>query len=91
MSYATVNTGLTFQPTLPLRGATEMVPFGFHAFAFQPTLPLRGATKADRHIVPIGLVSTHAPLAGSDSGSYTASPLTILFQPTLPLRGATAR
>ena len=33
---------------------------------FQPTLPLRGATLLSYAVEMMGLVSTHAPLAGSD-------------------------
>ena len=82
--------GFEFQPTLPLRGATEGRVAIYHfGSSFQPTLPLRGATGAtwwprpiracfnprspcgERHIAAIGImahltVSTHAPLAGSD-------------------------
>ena len=56
-----------FQPTLPLRGATVFSSsWSKPSSWFQPTLPLRGATahdlaEGDRHVV-----STHAPLAGSD-------------------------
>ena len=56
-----------FQPPLPLRGAT---PDEFYVRClgwFQPTLPLRGATVQRQHVVvAVGVVSTHAPLAGSD-------------------------
>ena len=56
-----------FQPPLPVRGAT---PDEFYVRClgwFQPTLPLRGATVQRQHvIVAVGVVSTHAPLAGSD-------------------------
>ena len=55
-----------FQPTLPLRGATITAHMLQTKAEFQPTLPLRGATSSrvgvGRHV----LVSTHAPLAGSD-------------------------
>ena len=37
------------------------------------------------------LVSTHAPLAGSDMISFIVRLSNILFQPTLPLRGATEK
>ena len=37
---------------------------------FQPTRPLRGATNADLlSIYSLGIISTHAPLAGRDSKS----------------------
>ena len=37
--------------------------------AFQPTRPLRGATDFDRNGYLLGVISTHAPLAGRDSKS----------------------
>ena len=56
---------------------------------FQPTLPLRGATRL-RQLPACGdVVSTHAPLAGSDLGCAVVYCHHHRFQPTLPLRGAT--
>ena len=37
---------IKFQPTLPVRGATEGSRFGVWVARFQPTLPVRGATTA---------------------------------------------
>ena len=37
--------------------------------AFQPTRPLRGATDFDRNGYLLGVISTHAPLAGRDNDS----------------------
>ena len=56
-----------FQPTRPLRGATE----GdggktLEIRGFQPTRPLRGATRHRRPEPVHGGISTHAPLAGRD-------------------------
>ena len=56
----------SFQPTLPLRGATGLPVCLAWGHQFQPTLPLRGATSEERHTCPAADVSTHAPLAGSD-------------------------
>ena len=56
---------------------------------FQPTLPLRGATSYVTNLLPFSLVSTHAPLAGSDRWQVRAIERDTGFQPTLPLRGAT--
>ena len=36
------------------------------SLAFQPTLPSRGATLHTVNIVDLHVISTHAPLAGSD-------------------------
>ena len=70
-----------FQPTLPLRGATERRVGCLGLPGFQPTLPLRGATRRiNEALIECGFqptlpsaprctthpVSTHAPLAGSD-------------------------
>ena len=38
---------------------------------------------------PSSLVSTHAPLAGSDAAADCGLGVQRVFQPTLPLRGAT--
>ena len=56
---------------------------------FQPTLPLRGATERREDRGGRRVVSTHAPLAGSDSAFAVPNWHTRQFQPTLPLRGAT--
>ena len=79
-----------FQPTLPLRGATRCLVEIETNHRFQPTLPLRGATldRDNRDGEHLG-VSTHAPLAGSDSRQAVTMPSSMMFQPTLPLRGAT--
>ena len=43
--YANDSNGLnSFQPTLPMRGATTCKLLGVFLFPFQPTLPMRGAT-----------------------------------------------
>ena len=56
-----------FQPTLPLRGATRILPTcARQQGQFQPTLPLRGATMLLAVLRVNQVVSTHAPLAGSD-------------------------
>ena len=74
-----------FQPPLPLRGAT---PDEFYVRClgwFQPTLPLRGATVQRQHVVvAVGVVSTHAPLAGSDAFSTQATCHRPSFYPRSP-------
>ena len=56
-----------FQPTLPSRGATATGMRDRFAYPFQPTLPSRGATCCFADVaIPLN-ISTHAPLAGSDS------------------------
>ena len=74
-----------FQPTLPLRGATD------------PAVVARDdAVSVSTHAPCAGLlhrrvVSTHAPLAGSDIQIAHLEAGGSRFQPTLPLRGATPR
>ena len=51
---------------------------------FQPTLPLRGATAADPRGAPLGVVSTHAPLAGSDYCSPCCASSAACFNPRSP-------
>ena len=103
---------ILFQPTLPLRGATEKGLKQKTVAESQPTLPLRGATPRCDRTAPDGarfnprspcgerpvlldrvgagdLVSTHAPLAGSDNAYNAMTAEQREFQPTLPLRGAT--
>ena len=79
-----------FQPTLPLRGATFVqVGYRCRCFCFNPRSPCGerhgGLGSASRRVV----VSTHAPLAGSDQTILPSYPVEWQFQPTLPLRGAT--
>ena len=57
---------MTFQSTLPLRGATYSYWISPSVQIFQSTLPLRGATIGGfQHFVPAE-ISIHTPLAGSD-------------------------
>ena len=57
----------SFQPTLPVRGATSALPHHPEISLFQPTLPVRGATRPAREAGGTWRISTHAPRAGSDS------------------------
>ncbi len=57
-------------------------------FKFQSTLPTRGATRSNRADLEPGIVSIHAPHAGSDAGRHATSQH-LVFQSTLPTRGAT--
>ena len=57
---------LRFNPRSPCGERPARTGYQVHTFAFQPTLPLRGATR-DNKCIDVGIVvSTHAPLAGSD-------------------------
>ena len=73
-----------FQPTLPLRGATELKKNSEAWKKFQPTLPLRGATHRVRNRQLCGIVSTHAPLAGSDSKNRYSTHRLKSFNPRSP-------
>ena len=55
-----------FQPTRPLRGATDKRRLWRRRDSFQPTRPLRGATAKYTEQSAQYLISTHAPLAGRD-------------------------
>ena len=57
---------LTFQPTLPARGATFLAQWRTQTGRFQPTLPARGATRFHARLVAQPAISTHAPRTGSD-------------------------
>ena len=84
------NNTMWFQPTLPLRGATERRPGPRRAYAcFNPRSPCgERLLRAEAQPVEV-VVSTHAPLAGSDMSLDQFLKLATRFQPTLPLRGAT--
>ena len=55
-----------FQPTRPLRGATQSTEESDVYQEFQPTRPLRGATASAAGRDATDDISTHAPLAGRD-------------------------
>ena len=55
-----------FQPTLPLRGATQGGHVGAHQLGVSTHAPLAGSDYAGVVLPPTIIVSTHAPLAGSD-------------------------
>ena len=58
----------TFQPTLPLRGATGTNQFrDERAPCFNPRSPCGERRDLPAHGFPRRYVSTHAPLAGSDN------------------------
>ena len=60
-------TGILFQSTHPLRGATIGVTSLFTGILFQSTHPLRGATCYYCWLCNCSYISIHAPLAGCDS------------------------
>ena len=79
----------TFQPTLPLRGATRMRRACAPSPRFNPRSPcgerrMRAMLVIDGLMFQPTLPLRGATMSASLAGSYS------LFQPTLPLRGATA-
>ena len=63
-----------FQPTRPLRGATDVFAEMLEEEKFQPTRPLRGATGTYTPKSTQIFISTHAPLAGRDRLSFADHP-----------------
>ena len=57
---------VTFQSTLPVRGATSCAIGRTVLLIFQSTLPVRGATQPRQPFLPPVNISIHAPRAGSD-------------------------
>ena len=83
---------LTFQPTLPARGATAWrQTAGRFVGDFNPRSP-HGERPAQTVEQPrfIDVISTHAPRTGSDFAAVARDGKITSFQPTLPARGATA-
>ena len=60
---------MTFQSTLPMRGATSEAARRAGYSEFQSTLPMRGATKTGAVFCPDDIISIHTPHAGSDANS----------------------
>ena len=82
---------LSFQSTLPARGATQAVIFGtVPLIGFNPR-SLRGERREKvTEQVAVDVVSIHAPREGSDVTGQSQRPHAQKFQSTLPARGATA-
>ena len=87
--YGNENPG-AFQPTRPLRGATEIAHKLTDTIKFQPTRPLRGATPCFHRGIAQSKFQPTRPLRGATR--WHRLKITIgIFQPTRPLRGATVR
>ncbi len=83
---------LSFQPTLPARGATFRPRKCLNPRAISTHAPRTGSDVKRLHRSCAGRISTHAPRTGSDSSMSSAISSGIgTFQPTLPARGATFR
>ena len=88
MSLPPFSTSVVFQPTLPVRGATQLHQWSVYVVEFQPTLPVRGATRIDRKRLRIFVFQPTLPVRGATTGGKTRGSYN-KFQPTLPVRGAT--
>ena len=86
---ASVDPFKVFQPTLPVRGATDYNTGGTGGNMISTHAPRAGSDAP--HLLPRHRqrISTHAPRAGSDSTLLFFPYPVIAFQPTLPVRGAT--
>ena len=76
--------GMVFQPTRPLRGATAAFLLQTKPKRFQPTRPLRGATRAPQDTHYCVEISTHAPLAGRDANPTQFHTFHPYFNPRAP-------
>ena len=74
----------SFQPTLPLRGATAVLEATFSVYLVSTHAPLAGSDIAMHGSAHRSLVSTHAPLAGSDSFWQSPCRLCLGFNPRSP-------
>ena len=80
---------MIFQPTRPLRGATNFVNSSYSHFSISTHAPLAGRDQLKALNVLDSQISTHAPLAGRDGHYSRDGGIDNIFQPTRPLRGAT--
>ena len=81
---------MRFQPTRPLRGATQTDAWFGYNIQISTHAPLAGRDRKVYERPPLVLsISTHAPLAGRDIAIMLMCVRYTRFQPTRPLRGAT--
>ena len=79
------STSITFQPTLPARGATRASSFRFAVGQeFQPTLPARGATYSCFSFCVIPAFQPTLPARGATPTSGTIFPPAMHFNPRSP-------
>ena len=79
-----------FQPTLPARGATNIIGRTENrCLHFNPRSPHGERQVPPPRVAPISAISTHAPRTGSDLQGKHGKIVNPEFQPTLPARGAT--
>ena len=80
---------IRFQPTRPLRGATNQPEYKSENQEISTHAPLAGRDYMSGNLADALSISTHAPLAGRDRRRWYTIPKSVKFQPTRPLRGAT--
>ena len=74
----------SFQPTRPLRGATNGQARLFAEVEISTHAPLAGRDRQHLGHRIAGLISTHAPLAGRDQSRLTETVLQAYFNPRAP-------
>ena len=84
----TVSTG-HFNPRAPCGARPLAFCCSCHSRYFNPRAPCGARRTGHRLNTFIGIISTHAPLAGRDLDEIYQNKLSNEFQPTRPLRGAT--
>ena len=80
-----------FQPTLPVWGATMIVPSTIAALTISIHAPRVGSDAQKYEVRQNSAISIHAPRVGSDVPLTTPSAYSTKFQSTLPVWGATLR
>ena len=73
-----------FQPTRPLRGATDFDRNGYLLGVISTHAPLAGRDNDSQVIFALHLISTHAPLAGRDRNNPLKSSGIVNFNPRAP-------
>ena len=81
---SSITSGMPFQSTHPLRGATLKGKRFVTMAEFQSTHPLRGATTVKHGKIPLDDISIHAPLAGCDGAAGPHEPNRLDFNPRTP-------
>ena len=80
---------VTFQSTLPARGATEIAYIDLSKGDISIHAPRTGSDFAGTNTGKCSLISIHAPRTGSDYSTHYKYQRSKRFQSTLPARGAT--
>ena len=78
-----------FQPTRPVRGATDCIRIDLLTYNISTHAPRAGRDRAAAIKAETRDISTHAPRAGRDRNITPRYQHMFEFQPTRPVRGAT--